>query len=171
MAGMSPPSLTAPPTASWEFDMTFANASAAPQLPTLPDETPCVIYQDWWPYIDVADAREVIRVSGTITQARLVESLQNAVWSINRELSTWADTQRQIIPDALTDPRLAGLYRRAVYCYAKAELIERYRDFDLTNAGSKKAEDTDAVAADARRNLRWAISDMLGKSRTTVEML
>lgn len=151
--------------------MTFANASAAPQDPTSSDAAPHIIPQDWWPEIDVADAREVIRISGTVTQVRLVESLQNAVWSVNRELSGWADAQRELTPDELTDPRLVGLYRRAVYCYAKAELIERYRDFDLTGAGSTRAENTDDAAADTRRNLRWAIRDILGKSRTTVEML
>lgn len=151
--------------------MTFANASAAPQPPTASDETPHVIEQDWWPNIDVADAREVIRISGTVTQVRLVESLQNAVWSVNRELSAWADDQRQTAPTELTDARLVSLYRRAVYCYAKAELIERYRDFDLTGVGSSSAENTDDAAADTRRNLRWAISDILGKSRVTVEMI
>lgn len=151
--------------------MTFANASAAPQDPTSPDAAPHVIAQDWFPDIDVDAARAVIRLSGTITQDRLVESLQNAVWSVNRELAAWADVQRQAAQDELTDARLVGLYRRAIYCYAKAELVERYRDFDLTGAGSARAENIDDVAAETRRNLRWAISDILGKSRVTVELM
>lgn len=151
--------------------MTFANASAAPQDPTTPTDADIVISVPWWPDIVVSDAREVIRISGTVTPARLVEALQNAVWSVIRELAEWATTQRAAYPEKLNDERLAGLYRRAVYNYAKAELIERYRDFDMTNAGSTRAEDKLDAADDARRNLRWAISDILGRSRVTVEAL
>ena len=150
--------------------MTFANASAAPQDPTTPTDDETVI-GGWWPDIDVSAAREVIRISGTVTHTRLVEALQNAVWSINGELATWAAAQHTVYPEKLDDERLAGLYRRAVYHYAKAELIERYRDFDMTSAGAARAEDKIDAADDARRNLRWAISDILGRSRVTVEAL
>lgn len=145
--------------------MSFANATATP------DEEPETIEQVWWPDIDVAAARAVIRISGTITQPRLVEALQNAVWSVNRELRDWQQEQLAGQPDGLADPRQVGLYRRAVYFYAKAELVERYRDYDTTASGSRDLEDTDATAADARRNLRWAISDLLGRSRVTVELM
>lgn len=148
--------------------MSFANATATP------DEEPETIEQVWWPDIDVAAARAVIRISGTITQPRLVEALQNAVWSVNRELRDWQQEQLAGQPDGLADPRQVGLYRRAVYFYAKAELVERYRDYDTVAAsGRRDREDTitDDAAADARRNLRWAISDLLGRSRVTVELM
>ncbi len=151
--------------------MTFANASAAPQDPIAPTNDETIIVGDWWPNIDVAAAREVIRISGTVTPTRLVEALQNAVWAVNEELSTWAAARQAVDADIMDDERLVGLYRRAVYHYAKAELIERYRDLDMTNAGSSRAEDKADAADDARRNLRWAISDILGRPRITVEAL
>ena len=153
--------------------MTFANASAFPQDPTTPTDVDQTITQPWWPEIKTRDAREIVRISGTVTQERLVEALQNAIWSVNQELAEWSQSRRAANPseETLTDDRLVGLYRRAVYHYAKAELIERYRDFDMTNAGSSRDEDKIDGADDARRNLRWAISDILGRSRVTVEAL
>lgn len=150
--------------------MSFANATATP------GETPQTITQVWWPDIDVATAREIIRISGTVTQPRLAEALQNAAWAVNRELRNWQPQQLISQPDELTDPRMVGLYLRAVYSYAKAELIERYRDYDATAAasasvGERRAQGTEDAAADARRNLRWAIADLLGRSRVTVELM
>lgn len=129
------------------------------------------IEQSWWPDISAEDARAVLRLAGTVTNTRLVESLQNAVYSINSDLAAWAVLQRDLEPIELTDARLVDLYRRAVYFYAKAELTERYRDFDTTGAGEKRSENLNDSTDDARRIQRWAISDILGKSRLTVEAL
>jgi len=144
--------------------MSFAypNADAGDSAP---------IKQLWWPDIHVDDARGIVRITGTVTPERLREALVNAVWSVNRELTAWQKAQPATSPNGLQDERLIGLYRRAVYFYAKAELAERYRDYDLTGAGKQKAEDMDSIADDARRNLRWAISDFLGVPRVTVEAL
>lgn len=144
--------------------MTFANASP----PTSENKE---FSQDWWPDICLDDARNVIRVSDVITNDRLIESIQNAIWSVNNELSDWAINRRQIEPAELTDERLVGLYKRAVYSYAKAELVERYRDYDMTAAGARRADDSDGIADEMRRNLRWAISDILGQSRVTIESM
>lgn len=144
--------------------MTFADTN-----PPLPE--PTTICQDWWPDINLVDAREVIRISGVITEPRLVEAIQNAIWAVNGELSSWAESYKKTEPGQLQDSRIIGLYKRAIYCYAKAELVERYRDYDMTAAGGRVAEEKDGVADDMRRNLRWAISDILGQSRVTVEAM
>ena len=63
------------------------------------------------------------------------------------------------------------LYQRAVYATAKAELIERYRDFDSTDAGQRRAETMELSVDDYRRQARYAIRDILGRPRATVELL
>lgn len=146
-------------------------ATSEPTHDQLDHEVPLTIEQTWWPDIDLKDARAVLRLAGTITNVRLLESLQNAVYSINDELSDWAILQRDLEPVDLEDERLVALYRRAVYLSAKAELTERYRDFDTTAAGERRAESLDDAIDEARRIVRWAVSDIVGKPRLTVEAL
>ena len=62
-------------------------------------------------------------------------------------------------------------YLRAVGCFAKASLTERYRDFDTTAAGNKKADQLENPIDDLRRDARWAISGILGIGRNTVELI
>lgn len=129
------------------------------------------IEQSWWPDIDLMEAREVLRLVGTVTDIRLLEALQNAVYSVNSELNTWSVLQRNLEPAELTDSRAVFLYKRAVYFYANAELIERYRDFDTTGAGDRRADNLDDSIDESRRILRWAVSDLIGKPRLNVGVL
>ena len=58
-------------------------------------------------------------------------------------------------------------YRRAVYSWAKADLTERYRDFDSTASSmsdKKMMEALDNAPSDQRRNAHWAIADIIGRS-------
>ncbi|QDQ87661.1 head completion/stabilization protein [Alcaligenaceae bacterium SJ-26] len=147
--------------------MSFAVASAAPQLSSSidPVEDDKTISREGWPDINLLAAREVLRLNGTVTTERLHESLCNAALAVNRELSVWRAAQSALDEDQ----RL--LYLRAVYWYAKAELLERYRDYDLTGAGEKRAELQADSIDDCRRIWRWAISDIQGRPRLTVELL
>ncbi|MFC3338136.1 head completion/stabilization protein [Paracandidimonas soli] len=150
--------------------MSFAIACADPQA--LDSGTaPEAIDQLWWPAVSLQRARQVMRLNGTVTNDRLLEALQNAAYSVNDELQAWSEAQRQAHPDGLPKGRLTNLYLRAVHFYAKAELVERYRDFDATGAGDRRADDHEGIPDEARRNMRWAISDILGKPRATVEAL
>src|SRR5450830_603750 len=62
-------------------------------------------------------------------------------------------------------------YRRAVYSAVQAELVEEYRDMDTTGKGDKNADAMEPRADTHRRNMRWALSDLLGQPRTTVELI
>jgi len=148
--------------------MSFAVASADPQEP---ETTPEPISQQWWPDLDLELARKVVRLNGTVTNDRLREALQNAAYSVNDELQAWSLTQRDANPENLPSGRETDLYLRAVHFYVKAELAERYRDFDTTGAGDRRADDQEAIADSARRNMRWAIRDLLGLPRMTIEAL
>lgn len=123
---------------------------------------------DGWPSICLEGAREALRIDGTVTDSRLEESLQNAIYAITSELGEWRKQQAENVFD---DERLQFLFKRAVHYYAHAELLERYRNFDVAKNGEKHYESVEQAAGDSRRNSRWAVSDILVQNRLTVWVL
>lgn len=149
--------------------------------PTPAVNTEAAVENDgWFPNIDPADLRKASRFDGTVTPERLNKAILFAVSSVNAELATWKASQIAAGHESLEDvpsPSLSEmstkvtLYMRAVYAAVQADLVERYRDYDTTGAGSKQADAMEQRIADLRRDIRWAISDLLGIRRTTVELI
>lgn len=134
----------------------------------------------FFPDIVMADAREIMRIDGTVTSARLRHALVEAMATVNDALDGWKQQQTTAgrvtmaaVPCTILDGVSRNLhrYRRAVYCTARANLIERYRDFDNTNEGNKRAEDMESAIGDLRRDALWATNDILGIYRNTVELI
>ena len=137
----------------------------------------------WFPDIALADMRDAMRLDGTVTDARLVQAVVDAILQVNRELADWQGKHAAAGVPALVDvpatrinreSRLLAQYRRAVYSTAKADLIERYRDYDTTasSASDKKSmEWLDEAPGAQRRNAQWAIADMVGRTHLTVELI
>lgn len=134
----------------------------------------------FWPDIDADHLRERQRIGGNVTNARLEEAAVAAMISVNRELRTLklrymaegADTLAEVPADQINnESELVHTYRRAIYSEASAEVAERYRNYSATEAGAAKGEAEELSADDYRRDKRFAIRDLLGISRTTVELL
>jgi len=134
----------------------------------------------WWPDVDTDKVREAAKLDGNVTSERLQGACIEAMASVNDELASYQATQRAAgFADAaaVLGPQLAGesvllhRYRRAIVAQVRADLLERYRNFDTTNAAEKKAVDLSCAIDDARRDLRWAIRDITGRARTTVELI
>lgn len=149
-----------------------------------PAPVPGIIENDgWFPDIALAELRDAMRLDGTVTDARLVQAVVDAVLHVNRELAPWQALHVQAGITTLADvpatrinreSRLLAQYRRAVYSTAKADLIERYRDYDSTAtslADKKSMEWLDEAPGAQRRNAQWAIADMVGRSHLTVELI
>lgn len=141
---------------------------------------PAIANGDFWPEIDPAQIREAQRIDSTITVERLRSALIEAMATVNGELEAWRLLQIAAghatliaVPAAEIDDESIHLhrYRRAVGCLAKAGLIERYRDYDTTARGDRKADVLADPIDDLRRDARWAISDILGAGRCTVELI
>jgi Phage head completion protein (GPL) len=135
---------------------------------------------DWYPSIDLVDARAIMRIDGTVTNERLTECIALAMSAVEDQLDAWQQQQLALDRATLADvpsktiagtSRLVLLYTRAVYATVQADLIERYRDYDTTNAGNKRADTLDPTIDDYRRNVRYAIRDILGRPRADVELL
>lgn len=135
---------------------------------------------DFFPAIDPVEARKRMRIDGTVTPDRLRDALIEAAITVNAELNTWRITQIAAgyatltdVPSQEIDGASAHLhrYQRAVRCHAAANLTERLRDYDSTNDGHLQADKLDLTIDNLRRDARWAVSDILGKGRTTVELI
>ena len=145
---------------------------------------PVVANDGFWPDIDREQLRKDIRLDGTVTADRLHLAIEAAMWSINAELQAWQDVQLEAghaTLAAVPARQLAGesvkarQYRRAIYSHVQAQLAEAYRDMDTTPSGDGKSERVreriEARIDEHRRALRWAIADIKGQRRTTVELI
>ncbi len=134
----------------------------------------------FWGDLKLSDFRESMRVDSVVTPARARYALLSAVLEANSRLVDWEETQREAgyetvgdVPARPEHPEGAykHLYLKAVWSLAKASLIERYRDYDTTHSGHTNAEDLNPVADDYRRDAAWAINDIRGIHRVTVELI
>ncbi|MDR2924708.1 MAG: head completion/stabilization protein [Azoarcus sp.] len=134
-------------------------------------------HHPFWPAIQPGVFREAMNVDGAVTPERLLHALTEAVVHVNSELKLWRTAQQaaghetlNAVPDE--EPgRLAFLYRRAVYESAAADLMERYIRFDATGAAGVRAEQQEPAIEDHWRNAFWALRDLLGQPRSTVELI
>lgn len=150
---------------------------AIPPNPTPEDDIDCGAF---FPAINPATARAALRLDGTVTAERLSEALITAAISVMSELQAWASEQVDAGYATLADVPAAAVagtsahvhrWRRAVHSLAGASLTERLRDFDATNEGHQQADKLTATIDELRRDARWAISGILGISRSTVELI
>ncbi|MBO7891456.1 head completion/stabilization protein [Burkholderia pseudomallei] len=134
----------------------------------------------FFPDIDLSALRDAMRLDGTVTAERLRHAARDAMLTVNDELAAWRARQRAAGATTLADapaPRIDGesahvaRYRRAVYHLTHADVTEKYRGYDTTKSGGQVAADLAATVDDARRAARWAISDILGIARSTVELI
>lgn len=134
----------------------------------------------FWPDIEPDELRKTMRLDGTVTNERLEHAVINAALQVNSDLKNWRIGNQLLGFDSLVQvpaEQINGqsiylqLYLRAVYCLTKANLIERYSDFDSTAKGLKAGEELTDSITDLRRDARFAIRDILGESHVTVELI
>lgn len=155
--------------------MSFITTSPLPETVTT-----IISNSTFWPDIDLSQLRDAVRIDGTVTDKRLTHAVINAISSVNRDLSDWRQEQKTAGATTLNDveaeeingeSELTQLYLRAVYATTKANLIERYRDYDATGDGHKSADKLELSADDLYRDARFAIRDIIGETHTTVELI
>ncbi|CAN0621059.1 Phage head protein [Burkholderia multivorans] len=150
-----------------------ANASA----PT--PEADVIENNGFFPDVSIAALRATTRLDGTVTYERVRDATIDAIRSANAELKAWraqaaagyatlADVPAEQIGGA---SEFVSLYLRAVYNLAHADLTERYRDLDTTKSGGQNADRLEDTICTARRNARWALNDLRGIPRSTVELI
>lgn len=140
-----------------------------------------IVNDGFFPDIDPAAVREAARIpSISITPARLRAAIIGAIMTVEIDLRRYAAAQIAAGHATLADvpaPQLDGKsvqvlrYTRAVALYAKAELIERHRDFDTTAAGGSQADELTPSIGELRRDAQHAVRDITGRGRTVVDLI
>lgn len=127
----------------------------------------------FFPSISLSDLRQVMRLDGTVTQERLLHAVDSAISMVNHNLQAWATTATDANGQKLTslDDAQTRTYRRAVYAYAAANITERMASYDSTLEGRQRAEELNGYANQLMRDGHWAIRDLQGLPRTTVELI
>lgn len=146
----------------------------------LPQAEVLFINDGFFPDIDLAVLREEARITTSITGPRLRAAVKGAVITAAldlRLLKVSAIAAGYLRLADINAERIDGesmaviSYLRAIAFFAKAELIERHRDFDTTAAGGSQADELSPTIADLRRDGLHCLRDLLGRNRTTVEMI
>lgn len=141
---------------------------------------PQITSSAFWPVIVPAEIRDQQRIDNTTPPARLKVTLIEAIATTNAALAEFRLAQQALGITALADivaDQIDGIsinvhrYQRAVGCLAKALLLERLRDFDATGKGDKKADAQTDPIDDYRRDHLHAVSDIIGRSRSTIELI
>lgn len=139
----------------------------------------------FFPSIDIEQLRESVRIDQAVTATRLRDAVVAAVLGIGQELAAWryghvlaGIAKLEDVPNR-RGPQLAAegvawsthLYLRAIASLAAADLVDKGRDVATTLAGHDRADDLETVADVHRRNYRWAVNDLLGRPRSTIELI
>lgn len=134
----------------------------------------------FFPAISLTDCRAVIRLDQDITTERLRHSLINAISAVNWDLTIWKVEQETnghadlaAVPARQIDgaSEKLNLYQRAVYNHAKAEINERYRDYDSTLNATQRAEELDETIDQYRRESIIAVRALMEQPRSTIELI
>lgn len=134
----------------------------------------------FWPDLDITEFRAEMRTDGTVTPARLRQAVLTAIAEVNaelhdfrlRQISAGYTSLAEVPADEIDgESQRLQLYRRAVWCWTKATLTERYRDFDATGGGNKKADELVTTVDDLWRDVNWSLSRLQDKPRMTVELI
>lgn len=139
-----------------------------------------IVNDGFFPDVDPTLFAREMRVRDAVTPERRRRALIDAIITVANQLAAWRDRQRLAGVASLADvpspaidgeSRLVQLYRTAVFSEAKAKLVERYRDADITRAGKDQVEDLDPSIGELRRDSVYAVRDILGVGRVAVELI
>lgn len=160
--------------------MSFVALPPSAEVEQPPESEAPIVNDGFFPNVDPAAVREAARIPSSVTPARLRAAILGAIMSVEIDLRTFAASSIEAghaTLAAIPAPALDGTsvqlirYNRAVALYAKAELIERHRDFDTTSAGGNQADELAPTIGELRRDALHAVRDILGKPRTTIDLI
>lgn len=151
-----------------------------PASTNTPPDSATVANDGFFPDIDLNYMRAAVRLDGTVTNERLRDATVDAILQVNDELAAWKAEKIAAGAASLVDVPAAEIggesvnlvrYRTAVFRFARADLAEKFRSFDATKSGLDAAEKLECSVDDDRRAARWSIRDLLGRPRSTIELI
>lgn len=153
-------------------------------VPSTSNQPSDVSSSPFWPSLNTATARDVLRLDGTVTDSRLLHALVYAISAINSDLFAWRNAQQAaghttlasvpaeaIAINGTAESSKVMLYRRAVFAITKALLMERTRSYDTTGDGHDAALQLAPAIDECYRDAHWCVREIQGQPRTTVELI
>lgn len=129
----------------------------------------------FFPEILINDIRDIVKVDTSVTDARLKQAVFEEIIDVNRLLAGLIEPNSTLVKQSTqsiggkTDKEI--LYFSAVSNGVSAKVCEKYRGYDSSNTGNKRAEDLTLTIDEYRRNKHWAIQQLLHQNQTTVELI
>ncbi|MBF7690836.1 head completion/stabilization protein [Acinetobacter pollinis] len=129
----------------------------------------------FFPDVSINDIRDIVKIDGSVTDARLKQAIFEEIIDVNRLLVSLIQPDTNLIQlsknkvNEKTDTEI--LYFSAVSNGVAAKVCEKYRGYDSTNTGNKRADDLTLTIDEYRRNKHWAIQQLLKQNQTTIELI
>ena len=127
----------------------------------------------WWPNLPVAEFQQAYRLPQEYADVLLQDHLELAALWAQRQLEGWRQQQEAEGCTALADvPRGAlRLYRRAVFCHAKALLLAQFATVERREAAKNDAKESPDLYRQFYAWAQDAIADILSRPRADVALL
>lgn len=129
----------------------------------------------FFPDVSINDIRDIVKIDGSVTDARLKQAIFEEIIDVNRLLVSLVQPDTNLTQlsknkvNEKTDTEI--LYFSAVSNGVAAKVCEKYRGYDSTNTGNKRADDLTLTIDEYRRNKHWAIQQLLKQNQTTIELI
>lgn len=127
----------------------------------------------WWPDLPVADFQQAYRLPQEYADVLLQDHLELAALWAQRQLGGWRSTREAEGYAALTDvpDKALLLYRRAVFCHAKALLLAQFATVERREAARNDAKESPDLYRQFYAWAQDALADILGRSRVNVSLV
>ncbi|MCL6332022.1 head completion/stabilization protein [Pectobacterium brasiliense] len=157
-----------------------ANAEPRPDAVVIPvpvQQDAVIKNTFFWPDVEPGTLRILMRLENTVTPERLRHAALTAISEVNAELfeyrkAQWAAgfTTLAAVPAEQLDGQSEKQhhYLRAVSAITTATLYERYRGYDASAKGDRKADALDGTIDELWRDARWAISQLQDAPRCII---
>ncbi|HYD23834.1 MAG TPA: head completion/stabilization protein [Croceibacterium sp.] len=151
-----------------------------PTNPPAPDPLDQVAGDAFWPALSIAEFRDAMAIAKSVADTRVRDALRGGMAHVRRELRAWkaghvaagAATLGDVDDEEIDGEGAAELlYRRAVFCVAAADIAETHGEVSATIDGRDRIAEERVAAGELRRNATHAIRDILGVTRTSVELI
>ncbi|WP_152219750.1 head completion/stabilization protein [Pseudomonas sp. SCB32] len=134
----------------------------------------------FWPDLGVADFQTIYRLPAEYLEELLVEGLTTAMGEVNRDLAkrktAWQAAGITSVENA--DPQLlpergfyAAVYKRAVYCRAKAQLLQQFATVNRRAEAANLAKESPDTEAQFLSFSQQAVRLIQGRGRITAVLL
>ncbi|AMO56563.1 hypothetical protein GZ77_03855 [Endozoicomonas montiporae] len=145
----------------------------------LPDQAvdSTVSNDGFWPDLDTGEFQKNYRLPAEYELGMVEDNLQLGMASVNHTLRKWKAEQQEAghdSMDSVPSDQIGGdkltliYYRRAVFCHAKALLLQQFATTDRREAANNEAKESEETEDKFLEFSRHAITDFLGLCRIGV---